>query len=214
MRPLVPHRLWLRTNRVLFAGVGLALRGKTVHCSCCGRSYRRFVAYPTDYCPGCGSYARQRLLCLYLDASPELVEGDVLQVGPERSVMERYRPGAGSWLAIDVDPDHPLADRTMDLRELPLADASFDLILCSHVLDIVEPHDKAISELFRVTRRGGRLIVQAPWRSVHGAPDVYASQLERAGFRVTPLLLGEQRDDVTRRRLGLDRDDPLFICLR
>ena len=213
VRPLVPHRLRRRVNRIVFAGVGVALAGSAVHCPCCGRSYRRFVSYPTKYCPGCGSYARQRLLCLYLDASPELVQGDVLHVGPERSIMERYRPQAGSWAAVDLDPDHPLADRTMDVTDLSLADASFDLVLCSYVLDIVQAHDRAVAELHRVTRPGGRLIVQAPWRSVDGAPDVYARRLERPGFRVTPVLLDEQRDSATRRHYGLD-GDPMFVCLR
>jgi len=214
IRPLLPRRFWRVANRIVFAGVGLALRGDAVHCPCCGGSYRRFAAYPTKYCPGCGSYARQRLLCLHLDANPGLVEGDVLQVGPERSIMERFRPRAATWLAVDVDPDHPLTDKTLDVRDLTLSDASFDLVLCSHVLDIVEPHDQAVAELYRVTRPGGRLIVQAPWRSVHGAPDAYAGRLERPGFSVVPLLLPEQRDEVIRRRLGLDADDPLFVCLR
>ena len=58
------------------------------------------------------------------------------------------------------------------------------------------------------------LIVQAPWRSVRGAPDVYAERLALPGFRVSVLLLDEQRDDATRRRHGLDGSDPMFVCLR
>jgi SAM-dependent methyltransferase len=214
VRPLVPRQLRQAANRAVFSVTGLALRGDAVRCPCCGRSYRRFVRYPTEYCPGCGAYERQRLLCLYLDANPSLTEGDVLQVGPERSIRTRFRPRARRWLAVDVDPEHPLADETMDVQRLELPDAAFDLVLCSHVLDAVEAHDEAVAELYRVTRPDGMLIVQAPWRSVHGMPDVYAKRLEQPGFRVTPQLLEEQKDDVTRRRLGLDADDPLFICLR
>lgn len=212
MRPLVPRRLRAAANRAVFAAVGLALSGDGVRCTCCGRSYRRFIRYPSEYCPNCGSYERQRLLCLFLDRRPDLVAGDVLQVGPERSVMTRYRSRARSWLAVDIDPGNPLADQTMDVRRLELADAAFDLVLCVHVLDIVEPHDQGVAELRRVTRADGTVLIQAPWRSVKGAPDVYAKRLEALGFDVEPTLLAEQRDEAERRRLGLDSDDPIFVC--
>ena len=212
VRPIVPRRLRAAANRAVFAVVGLALKGNGVRCTCCGRSYRHFVRYPTEYCPNCGAYERQRLLCLFLDRRPDLVAGDVLQVGPERSITTRYRPRARTWLAIDVDPDNPLADKTMDVRRLSVADASFDLVLGAHVLDIVEPHDQGVAELRRVTRAGGTVLIQAPWRSVKGMPDVYAKRLSRAGFDVVPQLLDEQQDEATRRRFGLDSDEPIFVC--
>ena len=214
IKPLVPRRLQAEANRAVFAGVGVALRGDSVECSCCGHTYRRFVSYPTLYCPACGSYERQRALCLYLDEHPELGAGDVLQVGPERSIIGRFRPRAATWLAVDVDPDHPLADRTMSVLRLDLPDGAYSLVLCSHVLDIVEPHDDAVAELHRVTRPGGCLIVQAPWRSVRGDPDAYGRRLALAGFRVAPILLDEQRDETARVRYGLHGDEPLFVCLR
>ena len=214
VRPLVPRQLRVAANRAVFSGVGLALRGDAVRCPCCGHAYRRFARYPTEYCPACGSYERQRLLCLYLDRNPALVSGDVLQVGPERSIKNRYRPRARRWLAVDADPEHPLADETMDVRSLALPDEAFDFVLCSHVLDIVEEHDQAVGELYRVTRPGGTVLIQAPWRSVKGMPDVYAQRLEGAGFRVKPELLEEQTDETTRRRYGLHSDEALFICRR
>jgi SAM-dependent methyltransferase len=214
IRPLVPRRLQVAANRAVFSVVGLVLRGEAVRCPCCGHSYRRFVRYPTEYCPACGSYERQRLLCLYLDRHVTLVTGDVLQVGPERSIKNRYRPRARKWLAVDANPAHPLADETMDVRSLTLPDEAFDLVLCSHVLDIVDEHDEAVAELHRVTRPRGTVLIQAPWRSVKGMPDVYARRLEGAGFRVTAQLIEEQTDEAARRRFGLDSGDPLFVCRR
>jgi SAM-dependent methyltransferase len=214
LRPLVPRRLHDETNRAGFALVGLALRGSAVHCPCCGRSYRRFVAYPVAYCPGCGSYDRQRLLCLYLDRNPELVAGDVLHFAPERSIMDRYRPRARSWLAADLDSGHALIDRTLDITQLDLPDASFDLVLCAAVLDIVEPHDEAVRELHRVARPGGTVIVQMSRYSVNRAPELYAERLREPGFDVEPVVLPEQLDESERTRLGLDIDGPLFVCRR
>jgi SAM-dependent methyltransferase len=214
VRPHVPPRLRRVAKRAVFSTVGLALTGRGVFCPCCGRSYRHFVAYPTAYCPGCGSYERQRLLCLYLDRRPELLDGDVLHVGPEASVVDRYRPRAKSWLTVDLDPTHPFADRTMDVAQLELPDAAFDLVLCSHVLDVVERHDDAVRELFRVTRPGGTTIVQAPRFSVSAVPDEYAVRLAAPGFHVEQTRLPEQEDPEARARFGLARWDPLYMCTR
>ena len=80
--------------------------------------------------------------------------GDVLHVGPERSIVHRFRPRAATWLAVDIDPDHPLTDRTMSVLRLELPDGACSLVLCSHVLDMVEPHDDAVAELHRVMLAG------------------------------------------------------------
>ena len=212
VRPLVPRGLWTRVNRTIFAAIGVAMAGHGVDCPCCGRSYRRFVRYPSDYCPGCGSYERQRLLCLYLERRPELVAGDVLHIAPERIVVRRFRRQARSWLNIDLDPRYPGIDRTMDLTALALPDASYDLVLCSHVLDVVDRHDDAVRELRRVTRSGGVVLVQAPARGVSRDANAYADRLAGAGLRVEQVRLPEQADERTRRRLGLDAGDVIFAC--
>ena len=214
IRPLVPRGLWRHINRAAFAVVGLALAGTRVYCPCCGRSYRHFVDYPSAYCPGCGSYERQRALCLYLDRRRELVRGDVLHVGPEAGVMKRYRREARTWLAVDLDASHPLIDRALDVTSLDLEDGSFDLVLCSHVLDVVAHEDRAVAELYRVTRPGGTALIQAPRRAVRPSPAAYATRLEASGFRVSPVTLDEQREEATRLRFGLDADEPLFVCER
>ena len=209
LRPLVPPGVRRQVNRAAFAVVGLALRGDAVHCSCCGRSYRRFVRFPTAYCPGCGSYDRQRLLCLYLDRNRELVTGDVLHIAPEQPIIDRYRSSARSWLAGDIDPDHPLIDRTIDVTRLELPDAAFDLVLCAAVLDVVPDLGSAVRELYRVTRPGGTVIVQLDKSSLRAVPHLY-----EPGFEVEVVVLPEQADDGMRRRLGLDSDAPLFVCRR
>ena len=213
LKPLVPRRVRRQVNRATFAVVGVALRGDAVHCSCCGRSYRRFVDYPSAYCPGCGAYERHRLLCLYLDRHRELLGGDVLQVGPEAAVIARYAGDVHSWLSVDLDPAHPLADRVMDVMDLALEDASVDLVLCAHVLDIVADRDVAVRELHRVTRPGGTALIQSPRSDFPKGPDEYAARLSAQGFGVTVVLLPEQQDNQLRRRFGLDHG-PIFACLR
>jgi SAM-dependent methyltransferase len=201
-RKAVPRTLRPFATAWVFRVVALALRGRGVECACCGGRYRRFVHYPTLYCPGCGSYERHRQLCLWLDRHPEVIAGDVLHVGPERCVITRYRDRARSWLAVDLD--HHLADRRMDVQELDLPSSSFDTVLCAHVLDVVPDIGRALAELRRVLRPDGALLLHTPvWERVE--------PVTAAGFTVEEIVLDEQHDLASSRRLGLD-PLPLYVC--
>ena len=43
-----------------------------------------------------------------------------------------------------------------------LKNNSFNLIFCNHVLEHITDHEKAISELYRILKKGGILIAQVP----------------------------------------------------
>ena len=47
-----------------------------------------------------------------------------------------------------------------DLASLPFAAGSFDLVVCIGVIQLIEDYQKVISELARVTKTGGVLLVQ------------------------------------------------------
>ena len=49
-----------------------------------------------------------------------------------------------------------------DICALPFEDNSYDLILCNHVLEHIPDDTQAMRELFRVLKKGGRLIAQVP----------------------------------------------------
>jgi len=57
----------------------------------------------------------------------------------------------------------PEANDKVDLMDMKLyRDGEFDFFICSHVLEHVEDDRKALSELFRITKPGGRGILMAP----------------------------------------------------
>src|SRR5260370_1048300 len=71
--------------------------------------------------------------------------------------------------------------------ELPFADASFDCIICSEVVEHIPAQEKPFDELTRVLKTGGRLILGTPdydrwrWRALEGgyarlSPRGYADQ--------------------------------------
>lgn len=63
---------------------------------------------------------------------------------------------------ISADLDSPLAMVKMDITNILFENNSFDVILCSHVLEHIIDDNKAMRELFRVLKPGGWAILQTP----------------------------------------------------
>ena len=62
-------------------------------------------------------------------------------------------------------------DYVCDIAEIPVDDASFDVILCSEVLEHVPEPIKVIGEFARILKPGGRVIITAPLGSgIHQEP--------------------------------------------
>ncbi len=49
-----------------------------------------------------------------------------------------------------------------DVTKLPFADGSFDVVICSEVLEHIEDNRTAVAELVRVLKPGGDLVVTVP----------------------------------------------------
>ena len=65
-------------------------------------------------------------------------------------------------------------DYVSDICAIPVADASFDAILCAEVLEHVPNPISALGEMARILNRGGTLLLTAPQRSgAHQAPHHY-----------------------------------------
>ncbi len=72
-------------------------------------------------------------------------------------------------LGIDTEPEnleicrrHQLPVQEGSVYEIPFADATFDTVLLSEVIEHLGTPDKALSEIYRVLRPGGRAIIIFP----------------------------------------------------
>ena len=60
----------------------------------------------------------------------------------------------------------PIVDVKADVLDLPFEDESYDIVICNHVLEHIIEDSKAMSELYRVMRKGGWGILQVPMRTI------------------------------------------------
>lgn len=79
----------------------------------------------------------------------------------------------GTW-------DNSKLDIVSDITSIPRPDASFDAIMCTEVLEHVPDPVAALSEMNRLLKPGGHLLLTAPFASLtHFAPYHFASGLSR-----------------------------------
>jgi SAM-dependent methyltransferase len=79
---------------------------------------------------------------------------------------------ASEYVGVDV-VENPAAELRGAVEALPVEDASFDLVLCTQVLEHADDPAKAVSELRRVTRPGGRVLA-----STHGVQVYHPSPVD------------------------------------
>ncbi|BFM09394.1 class I SAM-dependent methyltransferase [Halioxenophilus aromaticivorans] len=61
-------------------------------------------------------------------------------------------------LPLTPTPHFSVADGT----QLPFADGCFDVVVCSEVLEHIEPYPEVLEEIMRVLKPGGQLVVSVP----------------------------------------------------
>jgi len=190
-------------------------------------------------CPGCGSRERQRLLLLYLRNETNLFSDPlrVLHIAPEDCLQEAIA-GVRNVDYVSADISSKAAMLRMDVTDIRLPDDSFDVILCSHVLEHVDDDARAMWELWRILRKGGWAILQVPvdasrertfedssvtdpaererlfgqWDHVRVYGRDYAQRLAEAGFDVHVIPYASRLGPEVIRTCGLDAAESIYLC--
>jgi SAM-dependent methyltransferase len=189
-------------------------------------------------CPWCRSNDRERLLYLFLRRDTDLFRRRlrVLHVAPEARLQRAIAAKQRSYETTDLAM--PGVDFHAELASIPRPDASYDAVLCSHVLEHVPDDRAAMRELRRVLAPGGFAVLQVPIATrltetredphlsaeeraasfgdpthlrLYAEPD-YVLRLEEAGFSVAAddarTLLG----DSAVRTYALEPAEKVFLC--
>lgn len=111
----------------------------------------------------CGSLERQRAIYLWLTRKSKAFKTKpcrVLHVAPDFCLVKHIRTQADTYVSIDLHDKR--ATLQADLTKLPLPNHSFDLIICSHVLEHIPNDRDAMKELSRVRALTGELLIMVP----------------------------------------------------
>ncbi|MDY6905434.1 MAG: methyltransferase domain-containing protein [Thermodesulfobacteriota bacterium] len=191
-------------------------------------------------CPRCLSSDRERLVYLYLFKEKKYILCDTLKllhVAPEYNLAIKLKSNSKMhYLSADLNAS--LADTQMDITNIQEHDETYDVIICNHVLEHIPDDLQAMSELYRVLKKGGFAILQVPIslilektfedpsvstseerESVFGHKEHvriygndYRLRLEKAGFSVTAHPLTDYLGSVDVARFGLNKKEKIFVC--
>lgn len=137
-----------------------------------GKSYRKFLPYgygkqrENALSPGTLSLERHRQMWLYLQNETDFFTKNykVLHIAPEQEFLRKFKKMKNLDYT-SADLFSPIVDVKADILDLPFEDESFDVVICNHVLEHIEDDRKAMSELYRVMKKGGWGILQVPMKN-------------------------------------------------
>lgn len=137
-----------------------------------GKSYRKFLPYgygkqrENALSPGTLSLERHRQMWLYLKNETDFFTQNykVLHIAPEQEFLRKFKKMKNLEYT-SADLFSPIVDVKADILDLPFEDENFDVIFCNHVLEHIIDDKKAMSELYRVMKKGGWGILQVPMKN-------------------------------------------------
>ncbi len=85
----------------------------------------------------------------------------ILHFAPERGIKRKIQKNKQAiYYNGDINPN--FADMQIDITDIKFSDNTFDYIICNHVLEHVLNEKQAISELKRVSKPLGKIIITVP----------------------------------------------------
>jgi SAM-dependent methyltransferase len=172
-----PKAIWYKSAASVLNRSGRAVRRLErfrVQCAVCGWKGGRFETIATfgylrrnARCPQCGALERHRAIVAELEQRLLVRAGSrCLDVGGIPPFEKWFRARGERYVSLSLgDP----ASVCMDVEAIGFADASFHLILDSHVLEYVSDYRKALGELWRVLQPGGTMLLTEAY--LYGQPE-------------------------------------------
>jgi len=169
----IPRPILIRLSYVFKYIAPIFLAGNRFEDPIDGKKYRKLLPYgygdvqrENALSPSSHSLERHRLMWLYLKRETDFFhkKRSLLHIAPEQCFLHLFRKMKNLDYTT-ADLISPIADIKMDVQDMPFENGSFDLVFCNHVLEHVPEDKKALSEIYRVLRKGGFAIMQVPLRS-------------------------------------------------
>lgn len=114
-------------------------------------------------CPNCSALERHRVLWLTIERlsqKNDFSRMSLLHFAPEPELEHLFRQRFGRYASADLNPRG--VDHQVDLRKLPFPNASFDVVVASHVLEHIKEDVLALKNIQRILKPSGFAILQVP----------------------------------------------------
>lgn len=165
----IPRPVLIRFSALFSVVFRIFYAGNRYECPVCGGKFRKLLPYgygkntsANRLCPKCLSLERHRLLWLFFGETKFFAKPiKMLHIAPEQCFIKRFKKTE----TLDYttgDLESPIADLHFDIRSIPLEDNIYDFIMCNHVLEHIDDEQKALREILRILKPGGRAILQVP----------------------------------------------------
>jgi len=144
------------------------------YCIACNTHVSIFHAYgprgygeirKNDMCPICNSSSRHRTMALHFSTQEDWYNNEnigdkikILHFAPEKCFYNKFSQAKNiDYYPVDYNPQFPGIRNVIDIQNINFPEQMFDIIICNGVLEAVPNDSKAMSELKRVLKPGGKL---------------------------------------------------------
>lgn len=112
------------------------------------------------YCPVCNANDRDRLILSYIQKNYTRTIS-VLEIAPAKAVRQNLLKNKFIYRCCDLFMAN--VDDQCDITNMNCyPDQSFDIVICSHVLEHIHEDSKAISEIARILKPNGEALILVP----------------------------------------------------
>ena len=123
-------------------------------------------------------------MCHWIDQNMELLQGKkILYFAPNPSVYSFLRKRG---FAVTTADKFVKADLKLDIMHIDLPSESQDLVICNHVMEYVDDYSVGFSELRRILKKDGILIISFPvdesLETVFDDPSITSPDGRRSAF--------------------------------
>lgn len=163
---IVPRKLLFQQEENLRKLFSIFYSGTTYQCSVCNKNLNKFITTINNdrLCPNCGSLERNRRLWLLLEREFLVPNSTILDFSPSRCLYRKLKKIKDiNYQSTDLSGDF-IADYQYDITNLKIEDNKFDLVICYHILEHIKDDSKAMNELYRVLKLGGKALIQTPFK--------------------------------------------------
>ena len=136
---------------------------KLIKCNVCNWSGRRFLDnnwLKKIMCPKCKLTERHRLLLFSLQ-NFTFIDKKILHFAPEPFLISHFNSKQTNYFTADLKRDD--VDLNLDISNMiSIKNGEYDLVIASDVLEHVFDDQKAIEEIYRILKVGGRAVLTVP----------------------------------------------------